>query len=319
LGYQPAVVTTTAAGINHMPAAHYKKRGLDKLKKKFRFLSITEPDDLPRRSGKTVQWFRYALLAADITPSSEGTVGTSESLTNSIITATVEEYSNFITTSSLARETFIDDPILESVDSLSYQAGITVDTLARNEFDAGSGVTIATLAGAASGADIRRVTTILESNDVQPRDGDEFMGIIHSFILYDLMSDNTAGGFLEMAKYANTSLLTMNGERGKIGGCRLIVSTNVTTSGTAPNVLYNTYIAGKGGVGHVALSGSGPSKVVDPRKETFAINVIPGKPQLADPEGMIGGAVSYRFVQTMVNLDTTTPRYRILQADASLV
>ena len=317
--YQPAVVTTTAAGINHMPAAHYKKRGLDKLKMKFRFLSITEPDDVPRRAGKTVQWFRYALLAADLTPSSEGVVGTSESLSNITLTATVEEYSNFITTSTLARETFIDDPILESVDALSYQAGITVDSLARNEFDANTAANVATLAGAASGADIRRAVTVLESNDVQPRDGDEFMAILHPFILYDLRSDNTAGGFLETLKYANPSMLLENGERGKIGGCRLIVSTNVTTSGTAPNLLYNTYIAGRGGVGHVALAGSGPSKVVDPSKESFAINVIPGKPQLADPEGKIGGAVSYRFVQTMVTLDTATLRFRILQADASLV
>jgi hypothetical protein len=72
-------------------------------------------------------------------------------------------------------------------------------------------------------------------------------------------------------------------------------------------------------MGVVSLGGNGPSNVVDPRKQSFAVNVIPGKPQIADPEGKIGFAVSYRFVFVAKLLDTTTYRFKTIPADPSII
>ncbi len=297
----------------------------------FLFLSVTEPDVLPLRSGKTVQFFRYSLFSANTQPSSEGTVGNSIVLGTSTISASVSEYSDYITLSTLLQETAIDPIAENAAEQLGYRAGISVDTIVRTELDSptgGTAPTQSTLGANGTIADIRRAVTVLSANDVRPREGNDFCAIIHPYVLYDVMSDNTAGGFTDVMRYANPNIFIqgavgkttwMNGEVGKVESCRLLKSTNVGTSGSAPNVLYSTYVMGKGACGAVSLSGRGPSNVMDPMRQKFKINVIPGKPQIADPEGKIGAAVSYRFVFVTKLLDTTTYRYRIVQMDSSLV
>ena len=147
---------------------------------------------------------------------------------------------------------------------------------------------------------------------------------MHPYVLYDLMSDNTAGGFIDVLKYNNASQLmdggtAMSGEAGKMAGCRILKSTNVGSTGTAPQVKYYTYIVGKGAVGAIELSGSGPTTVRNPENQRFAINVIKGGPGPSDPEGMIGSYVSYRFVFVAKTLDSTTYRYRIVYSDSSII
>jgi hypothetical protein len=111
----------------------------------------------------------------------------------------------------------------------------------------------------------------------------------------------------------------MSGEAGKMAGCRIVKSTNVSTTGTAPSAKYYTYIIGKGAVGAIDLSGVGPTNVTNPDTQAFKINVIKGGPQIADPEGMIGSAVSYRFVFAVKTLDSSTYRYRIVYSDSSII
>ena len=50
-----------------------------------------------RRSGKTVQWFRYTLLGANTSVAPEGAVGNSNTLASTTISGTVQEYADFIT------------------------------------------------------------------------------------------------------------------------------------------------------------------------------------------------------------------------------
>lgn len=321
MAYQPAGNLTTTGSLAHLATVWYNRRALDQLKQMFRFLGVCEPDVLPLRMGKTVQWFRYSLFGANTTPASEGTVGTSLALTSSTVSATVEEYSDFITLSSLLEETAIDPIRQNAAEQLGYRAGLSVDTIARTEFDSNAGARIATLGASFSAADGRRAVALLNGLNIQPRDGGDFVGVIHPYISYDLKSDNTAGGFIDMLRYANPSAMgeSLVGEVGKAGGVRYVESTNVRTSGTAPNVLYDTYIVGKGGIGAVDLGGRGPSRVEDPKRQNFKVNVISGGPQIADPEGKIGAAVSYRYVFAVQTLDSTNLRYRVVQADASLV
>jgi hypothetical protein len=59
--------------------------------------------------------------------------------------------------------------------------------------------------------------------------------------------------------------------------------------------------------------------VVGSPGEDFNVKVVRGGANPADPEGMIGSFVSYRFVFVAKTLDSTTYRYRIIPCDASLV
>lgn len=252
-------------------------------------------------------------------------MGTGLPLTTTTITGIVAEYSDYITISTLLQETAID-PITENAsDMLGYRAGLTADTLVRTEFDANSSsVSLSTIGTTLTANDFRRVAMTLEGLDVRPMKNDEFLGILHPYVLYDVMADNTAGGFIDVLKYARPGDLidggtAMSGEAGKIAGVRLIKSTNVGSTGTAPSTKYYTYVIGKGAVGAIDLAGVGPTNVMDPERQAFKINVIKGGPQIADPEGMIGSAVSYRFVFGVKTLDSTVYRYRILLSDSSII
>lgn len=321
MAYQPTGNNTSTGTISHLATVYYKKKGLDTLKKRFRFMGVSEPDSLPLRSGLTVQWFRYTLPTSNTTPSAEGTVGASLVHTTSTISATVSQYSDFYSLSTLIQDSAID-PIVEStVEMASYRAALSVDTIIRTEFDSTSTPELSTLGAAISAADFRRTKALLNGIDLHegPRGQSDFVAIIHPYALYDVMSDNSAGGFIDVNKYSRPEVLINQGEEGMIAGTRLVSTTNVKTSGTAPNVLYYTYVVGRGAVGVVDLAGSGPSDISDPDKQAFKTNVVKGGPNTADPEGNIGSFVSYRFVMVAKILDSTNHRYRMIKADASIV
>lgn len=330
MAYAPAVSTTTSPLLPHLNVTYYSRKALSQVKKQFRFAAVSEPDEIPRRSGKNVQWYRYLTLGANITPAPEGTVGAAVPQQTATVTATVSEYADFSSISTLADEVAIDPITTNHATNLGYRGGLTVDTIVRTEFDSNlASVSVATAGAYATVFDLKKCVAFLRGNDVLPKEDNEFHGIIHPYAVFDIQADNTAGGFVDVMKWAKPSVFlegqaAADGSMGEVGGVRMWTTTNVGTSGTAPNVLYNIYVVGAGAVGRVALQGSGPNYVVDPAVvgspgEEFNVKVVRGGPNPADPEGMIGSFVSYRFVFVAKTLDSTTFRYRILQADASLV
>lgn len=321
MAYSPAGNTTLTGSLTHLASVYYKKKGLDVLKKQLRFNSVSEPDMIPKRVGPTVQWYRYTLPSSNINPSSDGVVGTSQVLATTTISATVSQYSDFYSLSTFLEDTAIDPIVENTVEMASYRAALSVDTIIRTEYDANSTPVINTIGATISAADFRECKALLNGLDLRegPRGRSEFTCIIHPYALYDLMSDNSAGGFIDVNKYSRPETLINQAEEGTIAGINIISSTNVKTSGSAPSVLYYTYIVGRGAVGVVELSGVGPSDVEDPDKQAFKTNVVKGGPNTADPEGNIGSFVSYRFVMVAKTLDSTNYRYRVVKADASLV
>lgn len=315
----PAGNLTVTPSLQHLATVYYKKKGLDVLRQMNRFQDLCMPDDLPLRSGKTVQWYRYSTFGASTTPHSEGAPGLSLTMGTNIVSGSVSEYADYVSVSTLLQDTSISNELKAAATELGYRASISVDTITRAEFDSPTtAVEVNTLGANFAAADVRSVVAILKANNVRPFDDGEFRAVIHPYITFDLQSDNTAGGFIDQLKYAQPGNM-MSGEIGKIANTRIVESTNVKTSGTAPDVLYYCYIVGNGAVGAVDLEGNGPSKVTDPSKEAFKVAMVPGGPNAVDPEGVIGGYASYRFVYLAKVLDATTYRYRLVKANASMV
>lgn len=328
MAYAPAGNLTSTASLGHLQALYYKRRGLDRLQKKFKFHEVCEHDILPKQQGRTVVYFRYRNFSALTTPTSEGTVGNSQTMGSNVLQCTVSQYSAFITVSDLLRDTSID-PIVESAaELLGYQAGLSVDTIMRNVIDAESANTDLALIGSVLKVqDLRNARHQLQALDVQPFDDNEFRVILHPYSSFDLVNDPAAGGLADIVKYtapANSPLVKYE-DRGtvtRVAGCRVEESTNVKVISGTPNK-YRVYVFGKGAVGCVDLEGRGPSYITDPNRERFKINVIPGSLSVANPEGTIGGVVSYNFVFNAVVLDGPagiggTYRYRTLDAPSSI-
>lgn len=320
MGYAPPGNSTQSSSLAHYSGVTYwDKVGLDRLEQMFRFGSLCDPHPLPLNSGKVYQTYRFTLPGANTVPSAE-TVGTPFSQTSTTVSATVEQFSDFTSSSEFLMLTDIAQTTTRMADDMSYRAAKTADTVFRTEFDANTGQVFNMLGTAFSAADLRKNKHLLTGIDVRGREdmGGDFGVAIHPYVSHDVIADNTAGGFIDVMKYADPSRM-ISGEIGKVAGCRLLETTNVNTSGSAPQVLYYTYIVGQGAVGNIDLMGRGPTKVVDARNERFRLNVVPGGPSPADPEGNIGQYVSYWFATAAKTLDSTNFRYRIVQADSSII
>lgn len=319
---------TSSAGLAYLQDVWRQRQALDRLQKKWVFRMACDEDEIPLANGRTVQFFRWNNFGTQTTPSAEGDVGTSQALSNRVLAATVSQYSAFVSISTFLDDT-APDPILQgAAELLGYQAGFTVDTITRNVIDAEAASTNqAVLNTYLRVADVRNTRHQLQAIDVQPKENDEFLYIVHPFCSYDIVNDPAANGLADIVKYTapKESALVKYEDRGVIAhvaGCKIIESTNVFTQ-SAPN-RYRAYAFGKGAVGAVSLAGRAPTKVMDPRSQRFNINVIRGgKPTIFDPEGNLGGAVSYRFVYTAVVLDGPAGiggvyRYRTLDPQSTI-
>jgi N4-gp56 family major capsid protein len=316
--FNPAINTTQSAGLSPVTTQiYYKKTGLDRLTQTFRMYSAGDPDDIPKRSGRTVQWYRFNLLGANTTPSADGVVGIPLPLSGASFQATVEVYSDFTNLSTLLIDTAINDMVAQAAEDMSYRAALSVDLTVRTEVESNPTAIRQTQGMYFSAADINASITFLKAANVMPRDDGGWLLILHPYMTYDLLSDNTAGGFVEVMKYADPNRF-ISGEIGRIFNTRIVETTNVATVGTNPTK-YHGYFFGKGGLGVVSLAGRGPNNVTDPRRSTFNVDVIKGEKSIYDPEGQIGAAVSYYYVMVAKTLDTAVPRFGIIEADVSLV
>jgi len=328
MAYQPAGNTTSSAGLAHLANVYYRKKGLDRLQKKFVFRDATMKDMIPKQVGRTVQFFRYINFGANTVPTTEGVVGTSLSLTSHVVGATVSQYTAYITVSDLLQDTAIDPIVQNASELLGYSAGLTVDTIVRNVLDAEFSNASQSLLGTFTRvADLRNSRSQLQANDVLPMEDGEFFAIFHPFSTYDIVNDPAAGGLADIFKYTQPEKqpLVKYEDRGlvtHVAGCRLVESTNVLKTAGSPNK-YRGYVFGRNGIGCVDLEGRGPSDINDPTKQRFKINVVKGEPSIADPEGVIGAAVSYNFVFCGVVLEGPAGiggnyRFRLLDTVSSI-
>lgn len=331
MAYAPASVTTASAQLAHLKAIHYRKEAMDRLVAKNRFHEICDKDQHELQNGRTVVWFRYGNTAALTTTTSEGTVGTPQGpFSTRQLEATLSQYSAFIVLSDFLVETAIDPIVENHARLLGEQAGKTVDNITRavidDEFISSSAAPgQSAVATYAKVADLRKSRHTLQALEVEPFENGMFTVYMHPYVSYDLVNDPDANGLADIVKHTDPkgSPLFKYEDRGRlteVAGCKVIEVTNVKVTGSN----YRTYVFGKGAVGCVDLAGKGPSRITDPKKERFSVSVIrPKGNELADPEGNIGGAVSYNFKTTTIIKEGPSGiggsyRYRMIDFPSSI-
>lgn len=322
--------TLTTGSISHLPAEYWSRKALDQLWKRFLFREPCVMFALPKGEGTTIKWFRYANLGAMTTARvlgapggggvTEGVIGSGTTISDAAITATVSQYTNFIAVSDAVQDLSFNDELRAAADQLGYQAGLSVDTITRTEIDSAAGSVMAVAGSYLRTGDISAAKTVLEAADVPSMEDGFFMGIAHPYAAYDFKNDPSVGGYFDLNKYSNPEELKKSANLiGIFDGVKLYKSTNVKIDTTTTPDTYRTYVFGKGAVAAVDLQGRGPTGVVDPSKERFKINIVPGgKPDKTDPEGVIGGIASYNYWYVAKLLQTTL-RHKMLDHAVSLV
>jgi N4-gp56 family major capsid protein len=255
-------------------AVYYDKMALDNLKKHLVFHALGQKKDLPKNSGKTVQWFRRTPGVASTSALTEGTVPANIALSATSVSAVLSQYGQWTQTSDLIQMTSIDNELEHAVSELSYAMALTIDTLDRNLLDGDSTNAIQyangkTALSATSATDVwsstegRKAKRSLQAQSVKPFDGTNFVAVLHVNNAYDMQGETTTGGWIDAVKYTDPARI-LNGELGVQNGIRYVQTENVSfvTAGTSGSAaVYNVHVLGEGAFGVVEFDGMGSTIV----------------------------------------------------------
>jgi len=191
---------------------------------------------IPKGSGKTIEFRKFNTLDKALTPVAEGVTPSGNKLTVVPVTATVDQYGDYIEMTDMFEMTAIDSVILEATKVLADQAGRTMDTVVRNAMLGGtnvmycpavsSGVETTVSSRSALGTtallrvkDIFKAAAALRSQNAPTFDG-YYIAIVHPYVAYDIMQE-AGDKWVDISKYTDPSNI-MRGEIGSIGGVRFV-------------------------------------------------------------------------------------------------
>ena len=205
------------------------------------------------KGTNTIRYARYADLSVNTTPLVEGTPPTDDALTISSEFFTADQYGGTVAVTDLAQVDSPHDLISIAAERIAYKATRTMDNLVRDKihssartaaiYGATAGTTVVgnattAVAAAISGWQVKRIVADLMANNV-PAFADGFYRlIIHPNQQFDLLTDTSANGFIELNKYVS-DLPALTNEIGRFGGCRIIVSSDAFRAAASAATTYS--------------------------------------------------------------------------------
>ena len=264
--------TTLLSGLSAEMKTFYDMTLIDEATSNLVHDQFGQKRPIPANGGKTIEFRKFAPLAKATTPLTEGVTPDGKSLSVSTITATVNQYGDYITQSDVLELTSLDNTILEATKLLGRQAGVTLDTVVRDVLNSGTNVTYCpkvaadgteTAVTSRNGLDatsqltvkvIQQVVAKLRGQNAPTING-KYVAIIHPYVAYDLMRDKE---WIEAHKYTNPTNL-YEGEIGEIAGVRFVQTTEakVYTGG-----VFSTLFIGEGAYGVTEITGGGLQTIV---------------------------------------------------------
>ena len=218
--------------------------------------------------GASVQFTIVNDLPISTTALTETTDITTVAMSDSTVALTLAEYGNgVLTTAKLRGTSFVDiDPIVANV--VGYNAGVSIDTIARAALDVGTNVQYASGLGATalqssvtarsavastntlSALDIRVARARLRAQNV-PTFGGMYVGYIHPDLVADLQGETVSGsniqGWRAPHVYSQPGEI-WNGELGAFEGVRWIETPRAPVfqgAGASSTNVYGTLIVGR--------------------------------------------------------------------------
>jgi len=325
MAYSPASILTSGS-LPNLVAIYYERQSIPNLKAQTPFLSMTKQKPLPLRSGNQIQFFTYALLAANTNQSAEGTVGSPISESTTKIVATIGQYADFINSSDLAMDVAIDDPSLlqNLATELNYRLALTLNSLVQLTADASVGVDSSVNIQLANGSyltanNIRTAIQQLAGVNARPLTADGYWGgIIHPFVVHDILNDTSYNGLTDILKRGDMAQKLFqplaNDEVIEFAGCKFKQTTTAPSVTISSNTYYNTYIFSDDALFSVFL-GKNPES--GEKNYRLMIQEAPAQGSVSDPARQIGGWVSYNVKYTNTLRPGSTMVIRRLQSETS--
>ena len=276
------------------------------------------------KGTNTLRYARYADLAVNTTPLSEGTPPTDGELTISSEFFTAKQYGATVAVSDLAQIDSPHDLISIAAERIAYNATRSMDVLVRDEIHSTAltsavfGATGATTltsntsnsavaaAGVLTGAFVKNMVARLKGGNVPQFADGTYRCIIHPSQEYDLVSDTSVNGWIEANKYVNNIPLLTN-EIGMFAGVRFIVSSDAKVYATAGASSGNVYTA-------LFL---GPDAYTIGDSQTLQSYFVAPGGDHTDPLAQ-KALVGYKMRFGSLLLDNAGARYRVLKTQATV-
>lgn len=279
---------TTKTQISDEVNNYYDRTLLERLLPNLVHTKFAQIRDLPRKSGSnTIKFRKYTALAVATTALTEGTTPAGSQLAVSDITADVLQYGDYITLTDVVDYESMDPVLTEAAQVLGEQAGLTIDTLARDVLVTGTTIQYADnrasryyilASSLIAAAEIREAVATLQGNNakkitriVDPDTGYNtspinaaFIGIVSPQTLYTLKG---LTGWIPVEQYANKADV-MEGEAGALDEVRFIVSSQAKSwtaaLASAAVAVHATLILGNDAYGISRISGEAMKNIVKP-------------------------------------------------------
>ena len=270
--FAATVQTTLLEGLSAEMKTFYDMTLIDEAQANLVHDQFGQKRPIPQGSGKTIEFRKFAALTKALTPLTEGVTPDGKGLTVTTITATVNQYGDFITQSDVLELTALDNTILEATKLLGRQAGLTLDTIVRNVMQSGTNVTYCpkvaadgteTAVTSRNGLDttcqltvkvIQQVVAKLRAQNA-PTIGGKYVAIIHPYVAYDLMRDPE---WIDAHKYAKPDNL-YEGEIGEVAGVRFVQTSEAKIYSGG---VFGSLIFGEGAYGVTEITGGGLQTIV---------------------------------------------------------
>lgn len=281
--------TTTRTQIPREVSNYYDRTLLLRVVPRFVHMRWAQFRDIPRKGGtNTIKFRRYSNLTAATTPLIEGVTPAGSSLSVTDITATVQQYGDYIKGTDVV-EYESEDPVLtETANILGDQASDTLDILTRDILAAGTNVFYGGNATSRVTVDttdlidatvVKKVVRLLKNNNARkmmemlnPTTGigttpinSSFIALVHPNTTYDL-KNLSATGWIPVEKYASQKNV-MDGEVGAIDEVRFVESSNCKVfvgEGASGIDVYATIVLADQAYGVTRITGESLQNIVKP-------------------------------------------------------
>ena len=278
---------TTSTLTANLPSEYYRKVLLKVFDEMLQFQPLGEKSPLPKNAGKVTKWLIYSKLAAATSALTEGVAPTDTSLTTTNVSATISQYGGFTKISDLLEAVAIDPVVKSAMERMGKQAALTIDTLCRNELDntlpnqfangkanlAATGVNDVLTA-----KEFLKAVITMKKNSVGPHSGSDYIGIVHSANLGDLMNDTNIGSWVDLNKYIDPGAKRpFNGEAGKVYSTRILESQNISSTATGTlgsATVYSCPVIGEECFGVVSLDSKTIQTFVNPAGSAGALDPL---------------------------------------------
>jgi hypothetical protein len=330
-GYSPA--SMGSAQLPQSTVVYYEKTFIENLKANLPWMRSCTRMVLPENSGNQLRLFMYQTLPGNTTQQAQGTVGSGITISVLNNTSTIGNYADYINVSSVALMTAID-PVLDSLHvEMAYRLAQTLNTVIQLTADGAVSID-ASVNSHSKAYNVPMATTDITTNvqslvgrNVKPFEGAFMRGIVHPFIVGDIINDNSNNGITDVLKRTAEGqeklreLPSPDGDEVPVlewGGARFMQSTQVTQTANYQGhgvTALRTYIIGKDGVICISLGAKEGTQLGEGDWRNLELYVKrAGDSTVSDPSKVIGGWVAYNAMFTAAIVPDLTQRIRIIDA-----